>query len=344
MSRIDHWQFRSKLFQLKTLTLAVGCLCSCVTILFHSTPAMASEFQVGEIVLYDYCGKEVEGKIARQDQHGILVLVKHWQDGTFHADGSSLMMSAAELRHKDPGPQVGNPREANLGGYDAGGGKPPAKASAGMPVGNAPAGNTPAVNTLVGSGLMSKQEIIDFLKARINTSGPHPQREQVCKELCDAIKKRGINYKHSPTDDFAVTDAGGNTAVNYTLSVAYGAPKKIDWLMGEWDISLTQLKTYSPSTRDVHKYGFISIEKDGKYLWKISSNDPPPAWRDGKWRLATPAEMIYQGGDGIVLLDGKDGTNWIVFQDKTASLNQDWVKIADINYRQTQFGGLRAAN
>ena len=55
---------------------------------------------------------------------------------------------------------------------------------------------------------------------------------------------------------------------------------------------------------------------------------------------ATAAEMKYQGGAGLVLLDGEQHWDWIVHKDMTAN-SGDWINVADINTRQVIRSGVR---
>ena len=153
-----------------------------------------------------------------------------------------------------------------------------------------------------------------------------------------------MNFKYKASEGWEFSTAGGDTTVGYTIAECYGEPVKQAWLFGEWNMSTTNAFSYSASLSDANKLGFVAIEPDGKYLWKLFQSDPPPQWINGKWRVATPAEMKYQGGAGIVLLSGEQGKDWIVHKDQTAYQNEDWINVADIDYRQTKRGGKRAAN
>lgn len=182
---------------------------------------------------------------------------------------------------------------------------------------------------------LTRQEIIEALTARIGTDGPHPKREMICKEIRDEIKKRGVNFKYSTlTDMTPIFKAGGNSSVTDAIAANFGVPRSLAWLMGEWNVSVTFVSAGTGA-----KLGFLSIEPDHKYLWKLGADDEPKKWIDGKWRDATSDEMNYNGGAGIVLLGGEQGYDWIVHRDYTAQEGQEWINIADLASRQVKRGG-----
>jgi hypothetical protein len=335
MRRIDDEKLRSTLAYSRTFKIVFSGLCSLAIVFSYSIPANAQEFNAGEIVLYNDSGKDVEGRVISQNQFGVLVLKKDWQDHTFHTGGSSMYMAPSALKHKTAIPNAGitnQPVNSSAGNSSRG-------SSGAAP--NTDSTVVPSSAGLAGTGLLSKQEIISYLQAQIGTNGPHPGREEICKQLCKVIKARGVNFKSK--DDSEFNRAGADTAVTYTIGECYGPPVTLDWLMGEWDVSYTNAFGYG-SRDDGAKLGFVSIEPDGKYLWKLGPNDPPPKWINKTWRFATPAEMKYQGGVGIVLQNGEEGKDWIVHKDNNANPNQDWINIADVDYRQTRRGGQRVAN
>ena len=193
------------------------------------------------------------------------------------------------------------------------------------------------VTPLVGPPL-TRQEILETLTARIGTDGPHPKREMICKEIREEIKKRGVNFKYATlTDMTPIFKAGGNSSVTDAIAANFGVPRTLAWLMGEWDVSVTFVSAGTGA-----KLGFISIEPNHKYLWKLGADDDPKKWIDGKWRDATSDEMRFNGGAGIVLLGGEQGYDWIVHRDYTAQEGQEWINIADLASRQIKRGGQKA--
>ncbi|MBL9145953.1 MAG: hypothetical protein JNM99_19895 [Verrucomicrobiaceae bacterium] len=202
-------------------------------------------------------------------------------------------------------------------------------------------GAVPAATDAEPGPPMTKQEIIDILKARIGTDGPHPQKEAVNLELRELIKKRGVSFRYSTLSDrHLFTQVGGIGSMIDAVEANYGKPKPKSWLWGEWNISTTSTRTFSLSNA-VNQMGFLVIEPDGKYLWKVKADDETKNWIDGKWREPTADEMKWMGGAGVVLIGGEQGYDWIVHRDYTADDGKDWITIAVINSRQTFRSGLR---
>lgn len=187
-----------------------------------------------------------------------------------------------------------------------------------------------------GTGPIARQQIVDYLQARIGTDGPHPKRDEVIEDVIAQVKKRGVSFKTSWSDPPDLSKAGGNMALDYVLQANYGAPPTMAWLCDEWDMVFT-----SVSMQQAHNLGFLAIEKDNKYLWKLHATDAPDKWINGKWRQATPQEMKYYGGAGIVLLDAEQGWDWIVHKDDHAVKGQEWINVADLSTRQVRRGGKR---
>lgn len=52
----------------------------------RNAPPRAEGFKPGDIVMVRHNGKVEEARVVRQDEHGVLVQWKDWQDGTFHDD------------------------------------------------------------------------------------------------------------------------------------------------------------------------------------------------------------------------------------------------------------------
>ncbi len=292
---------------------------------------LAQTFTPGEIVKCKGYGEEIEVKVLKQDASGVLVLLKDWQDGTFKPGGSSRYYSPAELTRV-----TANPVGGATGG--ATGATQQAYTQGQAQVQGQGQGAAQAAD-LGGSGPLSKQQILDYLTANVGTDGPHPQKDAISAKVVEAIKKRGVNFKASWKDSYS--KAGGNTTVGYAVQDNYGAPVQQPWLFGAWELQFTNVSGFFASRDSVAKMGFVSIEPGHTYIWKIHQDDPATAWIEGKWREATPEEMKYQGGAGLVLLDGEQHLDWIVHKDQTSTLPGDWINVADIDSRQMRRGGVR---
>lgn len=192
---------------------------------------------------------------------------------------------------------------------------------------------TPAIGE--GSGLMTTQEILVFLQDRL---GDKPfqlnssKREAIFIELGQTIMRRGVNFRYETLSQFSndLGKFGAPSTVIFPIQANYGAPTNHGWYIGTWNTSIT-----SVGRRVIigAKAGFLTIKANGTYVWKLYPTDPPASYVKGSWRKATPEEMAvsYQGGDGLVLLKGKEGYDWLVRQDRETTLSGDWIWIANLN-------------
>ncbi|MBY0549243.1 MAG: hypothetical protein K2W95_18355 [Candidatus Obscuribacterales bacterium] len=314
------------------LRMAVAFSMMCGVNLATAHSVSAQSFSPGEIVIIQGFGETTEGRVIKQDSSGVLVLLKDWQDGTYKTGGSSRYYAASEIQHKTATPAANPAAQGGAGGGYSGGGYAQAQGGGGGDGGQADMG---------GTGPLSKQQIIDYLRARIGTDGPHPKKDSVCAAVVEQIKKRGVNFKYSWQDLSAFMGAGANTTVTYAIGDNFGAPVQMPWLTGAWELQFTNATGFFASRDSAAKLGFLSIEPSHSYIWKIHEDDPASKWIDGKWREATPEEMKYQGGAGIVILNGEQNMDFIVHKDQTATQGQDWINVADLGTRQIKRGGLR---
>lgn len=328
----------------KLLHIAIALSVTCGTFLCTARTVSAQTFSPGEIVIIQGFGETTEGRVIRQDSSGVLVLLKDWQDGTYKTGGSSRYYAAADIQHKTATPAA-NPAGAEPaqggGGGGGGGYAQPAQQGGGGYEQKVQQGGGGEQADLGGTGPLSKQQIIDYLRARVGTDGPHPKKESVCAAVVEQIKKRGVNFKYGWQDLSDFMKAGANTTVTYAIGDNFGAPVQMPWLMGAWELQFTNATGFFASRDSAAKLGFLSIEPSHTYIWKIHQDDPASQWLDGKWREATPTEMKYQGGAGIVLLNGEQNMDFIVHKDQTATQGQDWINVADLGTRQIKRGGLR---
>lgn len=173
-------------------------------------------------------------------------------------------------------------------------------------------------------GLMTKAEIIEYLKTRIGTDGPHPKKAEVSKELVELIKRRGVDFRLPYTDLHHISQVGGNDStydVRSAIKYNYGAPTKRSWLVGTWDMTIVAVGRFGSIGG---KAAYLTINKDKTYTWKPGLNDPIVK---GKWREATEEEMKLQGGEGIVLLAGESGSDWLVRKDVNPNFKTDHIDV-----------------
>ena len=194
-----------------------------------------------------------------------------------------------------------------------------------------------------GNGLMTRAEIIGYLKRRM-PNGPDAAQngEEVRKQLIDEIKRRGVDFHE--TNPGELYTAGGYSVANNlpsAIGLNLGAPVSQNWLMGAWamyvyglDNKYIDLNTGKISSRDlVSKLGSLTIKADGTYLWKVEPGDPPAKWVKGSWRKATNAEMGLQGGAGIVLEKAAEGYDWIVVKFMSPNVKTDNIDVSTLKDR-----------
>lgn len=196
-----------------------------------------------------------------------------------------------------------------------------------------------------GSGLMTTQEILSHLQIRLGDKPfqvDYAKREAIFKELARTIMRRGVNFRYETLSQFSndLGRFGALSTVIFPIQANYGAPTKQAWYVGTWNTSVT-----SVGRRVIigAKTGFLTVNANGTYVWKLYPTDLPATYVKGSWRKATPEEMAvsYQGGDGLVLLKGKEGYDWLVRQDRETTLPGDWAWIANLDARAQRESGKR---
>lgn len=179
-----------------------------------------------------------------------------------------------------------------------------------------------------GKGPMTKQEMTSYMLAHAYSGGQPTHNLQACKDLIEQIKRRGVVARLEPgKDDLAPFNGNGcagaqNTDVVEATKVNLGPPTTLDWLSGTWLMYVVGgTVDYAPGdgyiyrkNESVAKLGFLTINSNGTYTWKVNPSDPPAKYVKGTWRMATRDEMDLRGGAGIVLQKAAEGTDWIVFK------------------------------
>ena len=261
----------------------------------------------------------------------------------FYPDGAQTAFDWESIRPLTARPATKAPAEA------------PAKSSDIAIVRNTPKPAAPeaAVGTVaaaVTGSLMTKAEILGYLETRLGAEPfAHPQREQIKKELAEAIKRRGVNFRYESVSDFSnqLGKYGASSDIVFPIQANFGPPTQQPWLMGKWSLSKIGATVdrkgndgyiYRQTEIGVKDVGSLTISADGTYVWQIGA---PVGVARGAWRKATPDEMRYQGGDAIVLSKAKGGVDWIVHQDRVTDLKDDWINIAQLDSRQIREGGFR---
>lgn len=193
-----------------------------------------------------------------------------------------------------------------------------------------------------GTGLMSKQEILDYMKTNGYANGQPKHDLQICKNLIEIIKKRGVkDALRAGTDDLKpISENGcyGDPAadVDKASMLNQGVPPTINWLAGTWTLTKFGDTVYSaPGDGYIYRQGpktgtggSLTISANGTFSW----NEGGQVIK-GNWRNATPAEMGLQGGAGIVLEHAGQGRDWIVFKYQSRVPNKtERLEIDDLQY------------
>lgn len=194
-----------------------------------------------------------------------------------------------------------------------------------------------------GTGLMSKQEVIDYMKTHAYVNGQPKHDMQVCKDLIELMKKRGVKEALDIGKDYdgiqlinANGCAGGlNTDVTEASVLNLGVPPTINWLAGTWTLTKFGDTVYSaPGDGYIYKQGpkmgtqgALTIGTNGSYAW----NDGTRVIK-GTWRNATSEEMKMQGGTGVVLQQAAEGIDWLVFKYQSRVPNKtERVQVYDLH-------------
>ena len=292
-----------------------------------------SSYKVGERVEYreGYPPREVwfEGTIVKlyPDNRGVLV---HWDPrpdyAAYNHDGKSNYEQAYDfdrVRHIKTRP-ADKPVAENGG---------PIKIVPQQPV----AGD--------GKGVMTHEEILGYMRAHGYANGQPKRDVQVCIDLVEQIKARGVTsplevYKDD-LEPYYKNDCGGFVADDVVRATTFniGTPTTNNWLFDTWIMYVIGgTVDTAPGDGYIHrknesmaKMGFLTINSNGTYIWKIYPTDPPAKFLKGTWRNATKVEMKVQGGAGIVLHQGEAGADWIVFKYMDASNKAERVEVENMD-------------
>jgi hypothetical protein len=122
-------------------------------------------------------------------------------------------------------------------------------------------------------------------------------------DLVELIKRRGVKERLEATNGDPFGENGCNNATETDVIGAtkrnLGAPTPINWLAGTW-IMYVVGGTVDKAPGDGYIYrknesiarlGFLNVNGNGTYIWKVNPSDPPAKYVNGTWRNATKEEM-----------------------------------------------------
>ena len=198
----------------------------------------------------------------------------------------------------------------------------------------------PQLAPFPGAGLVTKEQIVQYINTYGMVNGHYSQSQPVCKAVTDAVMTRGAGFKWSYFGVEAISSASciaGAWPIPSAVLLNQGPPKQLGWLMGNWTVSVI-----APTVDRLHydgwvyrreefgaQAGLLQVSGNGTYTWQQRPGDPPAAYVHGRWRLSAAEEMGLQGGAGIVLLRGEAGADWIVYPWWGAP-NQDMIEIENL--------------
>lgn len=319
--------------KIRTFSIVFG---ACALIATATATAASSQrgFNPGAKVEYkaqNWPEKWEIGTFVKELPGGTQVLIRE-KPNEFHKEGFERAYALAEVRpvtRKEPAPN--NPEARNA---------PPEKAEPEP---------TAASEADAGAGLMSRQDVLAFLRKRLGNGDPfmNPKREQALQDLRTEILSRGVSFRYHSIGEFAndIGKFGPPTAVTAALFENYGALAKRDSLFGKWLIAKVGATTTFERGGDVYQRqeygasaGSLIVNPNGSYVW-----DSPSGVLKGQWRKATAEEMgkSDKGGEGLVLLSAKSGADWLVFKRNEEGSQGEGIKISDLATRNLRERGTR---
>jgi hypothetical protein len=295
----------------------------------------AQTYKVGEKVEYwnHYTDKWEEGTIIKVYPEYNQVVIRQKPD-QFFPKGEEKAFSMKDVRHiqahqaNEPPPD--RDKNAPADERATGAGK------------KAEADKLTVPDVAGGQGLMTREEIINYLRARLPNGTDAANAEEVRRQLIEEIKRRGVNFhEKSPGEIYTVGGYSVKNNIPDAINSNLGAPVSQDWLMGTWTMYVyglnnkyVELNSGRVITRDaVAKLDFLTINPDGTYIWKVEPTDPPAKYVKGTWRKATKEEMGLQGSAGIVLQKAAEGADWIVMKYMSPNVKTDNIEVEHIQYR-----------
>ncbi len=198
--------------------------------------------------------------------------------------------------------------------------------------------------------LLTKEDVLNFLRTRLGDRPlQNPNQATIKKELVELIKRRGVDFHYQPLTEFSrqLNQAGPSSEMKFALQDNFGLPTKQGFLMDAWSMDVVGGRVnvvvdnrLMRQGESAAKAGVLTISPNGTYVWQVYHKDPVEKHIKGAWHQATPTEMMYQGGYGIVLTAAKGGWDWIVLQDRTVASGEK-IRAFEITTRKMREFGSR---
>ena len=284
-----------------------GCVLG-LSLVFTASAQDVSSYRVGERVEYkasSYPEKWRGGTVVKLSPEYKQLIVR-WDPGDYPTEYQQAY-PVSDVRHLGAAPAAAPTPEP-------------------APAAPATAATAAAAPLAAGGPPMTKAEILAAFRAAPGGA----KSLDACRAVISRIKARGVVEPLGASDDVQPIAAAGCFGAQDTDVVAasrtnIGAPVGTSWLAGTWAMvviggtvdTLHADGWIYRQNESIAKLGFLKIENGGAYTWKVDPTDPPEKYVHGHWRLATPAEMVLQGGAGIVLEHAAEGADWIAFKRMT---------------------------
>jgi hypothetical protein len=289
------------------------------------TFAQKTDYRPGDRIMYKANpNKDVweEGTFVKKTYDGSQPVVRFKPDQYFPNGWEQALASWDQIRPYQAATQ--NPKANN---------DPPVRTVPQTPRNTTPAGG--------GKGVMTKEEVLAYMREHTNGAKQDPQ---VCKDLIEIIKRRGVKERlHYGKDDVSPITKNGCSYVGTDVMAAVdsnlGAPTTLGWLTGTWKLAIWGINNKYVNTNTgrvvthdvVGAAGSLTINANGTYTWRA---EPESKVYQGTWRNATAQEMVYQGGTGLVLHNAVEGTDWIVYKKMSQDGDDlDRLEVENLKYR-----------
>jgi hypothetical protein len=296
--------------RLSKLSLLIAVLLMCV-------PAFVSAqtFKTGDVVEYKraWGDKWERGVFVRLTPSGKQAIIRE-KPNPYFPEGSEAAYDLTDLRK--PGAAAPESPKAAI----------PPLTLPGVPAAKA----APAANVPAGAGLLSKEEVIAYAKAKI---GPdpwkNPPRDANLADIRDFIRARGTSF--TADDDFRIrmdAQSSNSSHIGWAVNENRGPHPAIKDYIGTWLLRASNRGSHSAGTDSAGRAtvtttdsqaesGQLTINADGTYVWKPFRNDPESKWLKGRWRVVAPEEAhTWEGGPAIWLLQAKQGYDYMVRKER----------------------------
>jgi hypothetical protein len=287
-----------------------------------------SPYRPGESVEYkvrgSYPEKWDQGRVIREYPGGSQYLIRQ-APSLFFPEGPEMTYATSELRR--PGTLVTAPTQP----------------AAARPERAAPTVASIEKTTLpMGDGLLGKEELIVYARRLIGDQpfADSSRREKALEQIRDTIKARGTDFQYSAIDEFSnhmYAQGTMSTHIGFAINSNFGPPPTLNDYIGTFHLRAANRGSKSvksdgtratvTTTDSQHESGALTINRDGTYVWAYLRGSSPETSKHGRWRVASPEEMLpWEAGPAIWLLDAKQGADYMVRMNRQPGW-RGWIEV-----------------